>query len=173
MAKHEMPEAFAAAIYTPKETDRSALTEFVAELKADNVSVAGILQESHVKPGENKRTIDSVDIITGQRIPIKKPMPNVNECGLNVSNLVETSATLRAALNLRPDLIVVEKFGEQEQNGEGLLDEIMQIIIEGIPLLVAVPEPALDNWRELVGGMGATIGLTGPELKAWWSNLPS
>ena len=47
----------------------------------------------------------------------------------------------------------------------------MQIIIEGIPLLVAVPEPALDNWRELVGGMGTTIGLTGPEMKAWWSGV--
>jgi len=60
------------------------------------------------------------------------------------------------------------KFGKQEQNGEGLLDEIMQIIIEGIPLLVAVPEPALDNWRELVGGMGTTIDLTGPGMKASW-----
>ena len=61
------------------------------------------------------------------------------------------------------------KSGNQEQNGEGLLDEIMQIIIEGIPLLVAVPEPALDNWRELVGGMCTTIDLTGPKghKKAW------
>ena len=132
MANYETPETFAAAVYTPKETDRSALREFVAELKADEVSVAGILQESHVKPGESKRTIDSVDIITGQRIPIKKPMPSEDECGLNVSNLVETSATLRAALDIRPDLVVVEKFGEQEQNGEGLLDEIMQIIIVGL-----------------------------------------
>jgi len=43
--------------------------------------------------------------------------------------------------------------------------------IEGIPLLVAVPEPTLDNWRELVGGMGTTIGLTGPEMRAWWSGV--
>ena len=111
MANYETPETFAAAVYTPKETDRSALTEFVAELKADEVSVAGILQESHVKPGESKRTIDSVDIITGQRVPIKKPMPSEDECGLNVSNLLETSATLRAALDIRPDLVVVENLG--------------------------------------------------------------
>ena len=149
MANYETPETFAAAVYTPKETDRSALREFVAELKADEVSVAGILQESHVKPGESKRTIDSVDIITGQRIPIKKPMPSEDECGLNVSNLVETSATLRAALDIRPDLVVVEKFGEQEQNGEGLLDEIMQIIIEGYPYLLPYLNPLLiigGNW---------------------------
>ena len=37
------------------------MTEFVAELKADEVSVAGILLESHEKLGEIKRTIDSVD----------------------------------------------------------------------------------------------------------------
>ena len=102
MANYETPETFAAVVYTPKETDRSALSEFVAEWKADEGSVAGILQESHVKPGESKRTIGSVDIITDQRVPIKKPMPSEDECGLNVSNLLETSATLRAVLDIRP-----------------------------------------------------------------------
>ena len=108
-----------------------------------------------------------MNTITGQRVPIKKPIPSEDECGLNVSILLETSAILRATLDTRPDLVVVENSGKQEQNGEGLLDEIMKIIIEGIPLLVAVPEPALDNWRELVGGMGTTIDLTGPGIKVW------
>ena len=62
MVNYETSETIAAAVYMPKETDRPALTKLVAELKADEVSVAGILRESHVKPGESKRTIDSVDI---------------------------------------------------------------------------------------------------------------
>ena len=75
MANYETPETFAATINSPKETDRSALSEFVAEWKADEVSVAGILLESHVKPSESKRTIDSVNTITGQRVPIKNLCP--------------------------------------------------------------------------------------------------
>lgn len=162
---------FAAVVYTPKTTDRTALQEFVDSLKDENVAVAGIIQEGRIEPGDKTRTIDSVDIATGQRIPIKRPMQNEKDCGLDVSSLAETSAILRSALEKRPDLVVVEKFGEQEQTGEGLLDEIMHIITEGIPLLIAVPEPALDKWQEQSGGLGAILEFTKHDMQNWWSSL--
>lgn len=177
MAETQVPpeeriaERFAALVYTPKQTDRSALPDFIAELKADNVRVAGILQESRVEPGETMRTIYSLDIATGQRIAIKRPMTNAKDCGLDVSSLVETSAILRKALDERPDLVVIEKFGDQEQMGQGLFGEIMQVIVAGIPLLVAVPEPALGIWREQCGGMGAILQFSHDDMRHWWRGL--
>ncbi len=106
--EERIAERFAALVYTPKQTDRSALPDFVAELKADNVRVAGILQESRVEPGETMRTIYSLDIATGQRVAIKRPMTNEKDCGLDVSSLAETSAVLRKALGEHPDLVVIE-----------------------------------------------------------------
>ncbi len=141
-ADDQIAEKFAAIVYQPKEADKSVLANFVAGLRADNVCVAGILQESRVLPGDNMRTIYSVDIATGARIPIKRPMTNEKDCGLDVTSLVETSAVLRRALEDAPDLVVIEKFGDQEQTGQGLFDEIMQIIMAGIPLMITVPEPA-------------------------------
>ena len=149
MANYETPETFAAAVYTPKETDRSALTEFIAELKADEVSVAGILQESHVKPGESKRTIGSVDIITGQRVPIKKPMPSEDECGLNVSNLLETSATLRAALDIRPDLVVEKILGSRSRTVKASWMKSCKLSSKVYPYLLPYLNPLLiigGNW---------------------------
>ncbi|MBT7956946.1 MAG: DUF2478 domain-containing protein [Rhodospirillaceae bacterium] len=169
-----MDANFAAVVYTPKQTDKSALPDFVKRLKASGVSVAGILQESSVQSGDTMRTIDSVDISTGHRIPIKKPMKNEEDCGLDVSSLTETSAVLRNVLtdpNAVPDLVVVEKFGDQEQIGEGLLDEIMQIIAEGIPLLISVPEPALEIWQELSGDMGSVIDFETAALQKWWHEI--
>ncbi len=170
-----MDANFAAVVYTPKQTDKSALPDFVKGLKASGVSVAGILQESSVQSGDTMRTIESVDISTGHRIPIKKPMKNEEDCGLDVSSLTETSAVLRNVLtpdsNSVPDLVVVEKFGDQEQIGEGLLDEIMQIIAEGIPLLISVPEPALEIWQELSGNMGSVIDFETDALQKWWHEI--
>ncbi|MDP6426738.1 MAG: DUF2478 domain-containing protein [Rhodospirillales bacterium] len=166
-----MTTAFAAAVYTPKQADKSALPEFVRGLKADRVSVAGILQESRLDPRDGTRTIESVDITTGHRIPIKRPMPTEGECGLDVANLAETSAVLRDAARAHPDLVVIEKFGDQEQNGEGLLDEIMQIIAAGIPLLIAVPEPAIGIWRRQCGGLGVTLPFTEDAMRNWWQEL--
>ncbi len=169
--EERMIAAFAAAVYTPKQTDKSALPEFVSGLKAELISVAGILQESRLDPGDGSRTIDSVDISSGHRIPIKRPMADEKECGLDVASLMETSAVLRDAIRTRPDLVVIEKFGDQEQMGEGLLDEIMQIITEGIPLLIAVPKPALDIWRRQCGGLGATLPYTQEAMRDWWHGL--
>jgi nucleoside-triphosphatase THEP1 len=170
-SEDQMAAAFAAAVYTPKQADKSVLSEFVTRLKVDQVSVAGILQESRLDPGDKTRTIDSVDISTGHRIPIKRPMSNDMDCGLDVANLVETSTILRDAIMAHPDLVVIEKFGDQEQKGEGLLDEIMQIIAEGIPLLIAVPEPALEIWRCQCGGLGAILPYTQDAMWDWWCGL--
>ena len=169
--EERMTVALAAAVYTPKQTDKSALPEFVSSLKAELVSVAGILQESRLDPDDKSRTIDAVDISSGHRIPIKRPMADEKECGLDVANLVETSAILRNAIRTRPDLVVIEKFGDQEQMGEGLLDEIMQIITEEIPLIIAVPEPALDIWRRQCGGLGAILPYTQEAMRDWWNGL--
>lgn len=163
--------ACAAAVYTPKQADKSALPKFVARLKAAEIAVSGILQENRFDPKDGRRFIDSLDITTGHRIAIKRPMPDENECGLDVSNLVETSAILRNAIEAHPDLVVIEKFGDQEQIGEGLLDEIMQIIAGGIPLLIAVPEPALDIWQSQCGGLSETIAYTEEAMWEWWCGL--
>ncbi|MBT3552021.1 MAG: DUF2478 domain-containing protein [Rhodospirillaceae bacterium] len=165
------PAAFAAVVYTPKQTDKSTLPAFVRRLKSEQVSVAGILQESRLEDGAETRTIDSVDIRTGQRIAIKRPMASEDECGLDVASLVETSAILRGVLQSHPDLVVIEKFGDQEQEGEGLLDEIMQIISEGIPLMITVPEPALEIWQRQCGGLGAVLPYSEDAMLAWWRAL--
>jgi nucleoside-triphosphatase THEP1 len=163
-----MTTTLAAVLYTPRQADKSALPELVMQLKADGVSVAGILQESRLDRDTGTRIIESVDINTGHRIPIKQPVLNETECGLDVANLAETSAILRDAVRARPDLVVIEKFGDQEQKGEGLLDEIMQIIVEDIPLLIAVPEPALEIWQRQCGDMGVTLPYTLEAMLEWW-----
>ncbi|RED51514.1 DUF2478 domain-containing protein [Aestuariispira insulae] len=162
---------FAAAVYQPKKTDKSQLSSFVARLQADGVRIAGILQESHIKPGEKTRTIESIDIRTSQRVAIKNPMKHEAECGLDAGNLIETSAILREILDNPPDLVVMEKFGGQEQLGKGLYDEIMQIIAAHIPLILSVPEPALPLWREMSENMGDEIAFSVEAMDGWWSEL--
>ena len=98
-------------------------------------------------------------------------MASEDECGLDVASLVETSAILRGVLQSRPDLVVIRNFGDQEQEGEGLLDEIMQIIAEGIPLLITVPEPALETWQRQCGRLGAVLPYSEDILCAWWLGL--
>jgi nucleoside-triphosphatase THEP1 len=162
---------FAAAVYTPNTADRMALLKFVEKLKSSNIRVGGVLQEALFDSAGAIVGLDAVDVATNQRIPISRPSKNDDECGLDVSALAETTRIIRDAINERLDLVVVEKFGELEQDGRGLIDEIFQTIAEGIPLLISVPEAALPVWQQRSGELGSVLAFSEQDFQQWWQNL--
>ncbi|MBT6910816.1 MAG: DUF2478 domain-containing protein, partial [Rhodospirillaceae bacterium] len=102
--------------------------------------------------------------------PTKENLEN-KTCSLNTNALAESTEALRRAIRERADLIVLEKFGEQEQKGQGLSDEIFMAIAEDIPLLIAVPEFALDLWQERSGEMGDTLNYDVGAFHEWWTSV--
>ncbi len=166
---------FAAAVYTPHVENRDALAEFAEELKGQDIRVGGLVQEVMFDPVGRKIGIDIVEIDTGLRIPINRPTKENLEghtCSLNSEKLADSTEALRRAVRERFDLIVLEKFGEQEQKGGGLIDEIFMAISEEIPLLIAVPEPALELWKEKSGDLGDTLEFDLDVFRRWWSSIP-
>ena len=171
MTTNQTIAAFAAAVYKPDTADRMALLKFVEKQKALNIRVGGVLQEA-LFDSEGKITgLDAVDVATNRRIPISRPAKNDDECGLDVSALAGTTGIIRNAISERLDLVVVEKFGELEQNGKGLIDEILQTIAEGIPLLIAVPEAALPLWQERSGELGSVLPFNEEAFQQWWQSV--
>lgn len=162
---------FAAAVYPAKKGGCKGLAPFVEALKKSGVRIGGIIQEKISMGNGGMLRVDAVDIATGRRIPLNQPTPESwrnRVCSLDLSALAETTAILRRAISDRVDLMVVEKFGDAERDGEGLIDEILQGIGAGIPLLVAVPETNLDAWTERTGGIGTVLPCNENALHEWW-----
>ncbi len=175
MTKSELAP-FAAAVYTPDTAERDALARFAAELSAQGVRVGGLLQEARHGAGGEKAGIDLVEISSGERFPINRPSKENlanGTCSLNTSVLADSSAAMRRSIAARVDLIVLEKFGDQEQKGQGLSEEIFTAIAEEIPLLIAVPEDALTQWRERSGDLGETLDFKLDLFRRWWQNTKS
>ena len=171
MSNPTVQASFAAAVYLPDTGDRMALLKFVETLKQSGTNVGGVLQEA-VYGAEGEITgLNAIDVSSDRRIPISRPVMNDDECGLDVSALIETTGIIRKAVSDGVELVVVEKFGEQEQNGKGLFDEIFQTIAEGIPLLIAVPAAALSIWQERSGELGAVLPFSQAAFEDWWQNL--
>ncbi len=162
---------FAAAVYTPHTDDRMALLKFVEKLKSLNIRVGGVLQEALFNSAGQITGLNAVDVATNQRIPISRLSKSDDECGLDVSALAETASIIDSAINDLLDLVVVEKFGELEQNGKGLIDEIFQTIAEGIPLLISVPEAALPVWQERSGELGSVLPFSEEAFQQWWQSV--
>ena len=162
---------FAAAVYKPDTGDRMALLKFVEKLKALNTRVGGVLQEAIFDSEGEITGLNAIDVSNNRRIPISRPAKNDDQCGLDVSALTETTEIIRNAISDRLDLVVVEKFGELEQSGKGLIDEILQTIAEGIPLLISVPEAALPVWQERSGELGSVIDFNEEAFQQWWQSV--
>jgi len=171
MTSNQTISPFAAAVYKPDTSDRMALLKFVEKQKSLNIRVGGVLQEALYNSDGEIVGLNAVDVATNRRIPITRPTKNDDECGLDVSALAETTDIIRNAISDRLDLVVVEKFGELEQKGKGLIDEILQTIVEGIPLLIAVPEAALPLWQERSGELGSVLAFSEEAFQQWWQNL--
>jgi nucleoside-triphosphatase THEP1 len=166
------PEIQAAAVvYRHDEHDRKALADFARKLADSGCSLGGMVQEVFVDDQGRRTHIDSVDLATGDRVTINQSSstrPDGTGCTLDTAALADAGAPLRRALINRPDLIIVEKFGEQEQGGAGLVDDILGVIADGLPVLVLVPEPAIACWRELTGGETAEVPCEADALRSWW-----
>ena len=171
MIHHQPTTTFAAAVYNSSTTDRKALLKFVVKQKALKLRVGGLLQEAFFDAEGKVAGLNAVDVSTDRRIPITRLVKNDDDCAFDVSALTETSGILRSAISDQLDLVVIEKFGELEQNGKGLIDEILQTIAEGIPLLITVPEAALPVWQERSGGLGTVVSFTEDAFEAWWQSL--
>ena len=151
---------FAAAVYTRDLADREALSVFAAELRTAGVRVGGLV----VRSDDGKM----------RRIDINRATRETQEnktCSLNTSALMESTEALRRAIREGVDVIVLQKFGEQEQKGQGLNDEIIAAIVEEIPLLIAVPTFAPELWQERSGALGDTLPYDLDAFHHWWARV--
>lgn len=165
----------AAVVYSPETPDKSALSSFAAQIREQGYSVGGIIQDIQFDDRGVKIGADAVALDNGERFPIVRPSKEdiaAGSCGLDQSVLIESSVVLRRAIAAKVDLLVVEKFGEREQLGEGLADDIMAAMSEGIPVLVAVPATAIEKWKKFTGGLGDTLPSELSSLRDWWQKRP-
>ena len=165
--------SFAAAVYMPKTGDRGALHRFVDQIKVDGVRVAGLLQQKVPMKDTGMMEVVAVDIQTGGTYSLNQPTRESwknRECSLNRATLTDTTGILRRAVMEDADLIVVEKFGEEEVRGGGLSDEILNGIAAGIPFLVTVPETNLATWNDRTGGNGAILKFEETAFRDWWTS---
>ncbi|MCP4186659.1 MAG: DUF2478 domain-containing protein [Gammaproteobacteria bacterium] len=164
---------FAAAVYTPDTLDRMALLHFAEKLKTQNIKVGGVLQEALLGSEGEVIGLDAIDVATDERLPVSRATGNKGECGMDVAALADTTGIIRSAIDQGVDLVVVEKFGELEKQGKGLIDEIMQTIVEEIPLLISVSASSLDAWQECSGELGDVLSFDEKSFQDWWQSIGS
>ncbi len=158
-------------MYAADTPERNALRDFGTTMRERGWKVRGLVQEVARDEKGEKIGLDAIDVSTGEHLPLARPSKEDREagtCGFDVGLLAETTAVLRTAVEEKADLLIIEKFGEREQDGRGLAEEIVTAAMSGIPTLIAVPASALETWNEFTGRLGNLLCHDTESLWEWW-----
>lgn len=92
-------------------------------------------------------------------------------CRLNPAMLAEAAGELQQAKAMRPDLVVINRFGVVEAAGSGLIQEFADIAAEGLPVITLLNRKYLPQWQEFTGGMAELLPPDDAAVENWWKRV--
>ncbi len=154
--------------YDREQRPDGVLAEVVHRLKAAYVRVGGLLQGGDAGSAACCANLFLEDIGTGRRVQVLENRgAGTRGCRLDPSGLAEAAGWVREAIEARPGVLFINRFGRQEAEGRGLLDEIGAAVMAGIPVVVAMNKALLPEWLAFSGDRSAPLAAD-PELLVAW-----
>ncbi|PWC31104.1 DUF2478 domain-containing protein [Azospirillum sp. TSO35-2] len=159
-----------AVIHGPGSYGVDALLDgFTAELTRRGFRVGGLVQRNHGPGDDCAERMELVDVATGHAYDITQRLGRESQsCRVDPTGVAEASQAIRRAVAERVDLLVVNKFAGLESHGDGLSDEMLTAIAEGIPLLTSVGSRYLNEWQTATGGFCELLSPVEDALWRWW-----
>ncbi|PWC82085.1 hypothetical protein TSH100_25480 [Azospirillum sp. TSH100] len=159
-----------AVIHGPGSYGVDALLDgFSAELKRRGFRVGGLVQRNHGPGDDCAERMELVDVATGHAYDITQKLGRESQsCRVDPTGVAEASQAIRNAVSSGVDLLVVNKFAGLESHGDGLSDEMLTAIAEGIPVLTSVGSRYLNEWQTATGGFCDLLSPVPDSLWRWW-----
>ena len=148
----------AALAYRPGTDIDLVLVQAVAAFRRRHIKVGGIIQRSGPRSTACRRAMFVEDLSTGRLLQISQDLgAEAQSCILDPAALASAAQIVRRAVNDRVDVIVVNRFGEQEACGRGLRSELAEAAMAGVAVVTAVKACHLDAWRDFGGEYAAVL----------------
>ncbi|MFT3819922.1 MAG: DUF2478 domain-containing protein [Rubrivivax sp.] len=94
-----------------------------------------------------------VDLETLDEYLVSQPLGSAaGGCRADPQGFARASQVLRRAADEAPDLVISNRFGNQEAEGQGFRAELLEILARDLPLLTVAATRHLDAWRRFSGG---------------------
>lgn len=164
----------AAVIYGQGDGARAdtVLSAVADELASQGMRLSGAVQFNTHNGDRCRCDMMLKDLATGRRVEISEFRgPEARGCRLNPVALEEIVGHVCASLEHGADLLIINKFGKREAEGRGFRQPIELALSYGIPVLVAVNEEHLHDWRSFADGLDCMLPLDAIEILCWCANI--
>lgn len=144
------------------------LDSVVETLRSEGTIVAGYLQRELL---QDDRTPDTLleDIETGERFGIMQALgSSATSCRLDTQALADIAGRAIGRLEQPADILVLNRFGKAEAEGNGLRAVMELAMQRDIPVLTSVEASYLEDWRNYVGDLAVHLPPDVTAALAWY-----
>lgn len=163
----------AAVVFEPGEDAGSGvdaiLRQTVTALRLQGARVGGIVQVIGKRWSACRRVMMVEEILTGETLKISQDLGvHAQGCILDQAALTDAAAMFRLAMDRGVDVLIGNRFGEQEAEGRGLRAEFADAALAGFVVLTAVATKHIDAWTAFGGGFAVTLEPS-PQIVLDWA----
>lgn len=160
------------AAVTYEHAEGLAVDEFMRTLafglRDCGLKLAGAVQTNEPHPGSCRCDMVLEDLATCQRIAASEHRgPLARGCRLDTSALEQSVGLALSSLSSKTDLVLINRFGKREAEGQGFRPLIAQAVDLQIPVIVGLNQAHADSWQVFSGGQGMRLTPTEREVMAW------
>jgi len=157
----------AALVYQPHQDPDEILREFAAELNGRGYRAVGLVQLGHHCVDAN---LCAMLVHTGEKLPLFQDLGSCSAgCRLDVGQLLDAGQRIANAIDEGADLLIVNRFGRQECEGNGLSYLVERALSADIPVVIAVPSHRFADWIKFADGMSVKLRCSREALDGWWN----
>lgn len=144
------------------------LADLAVDLAAQGWLLAGVVQLNIESRPD--RLCDMELHVLGQdhQVRISQDLgPQSRGCRLDPSGLEQAVGLVEAALDARPALLIVNKFGKSEVEGRGFRHVIGRALAEDVPVLTSVSRHNLEGFLAYSSGLAEVVAPDPAQLREW------
>lgn len=166
----QTPVRIAAILYKPSDGPSVdlMLSGLAAELKAQNVRLAGTVQWNQDPAAGPCADMVMEDLHTGRHISVTENRGALAKgCRLDSRALEDVAGLTCASIGTDTDLVIINKFSKSEAEGRGLRQAIEAAVTSGVPVLVALNATHRAAWDEFTGGCSNWLSPDPQAIRSW------
>jgi nucleoside-triphosphatase THEP1 len=155
----------AALVYYEHQDPDAVLRDFASDLNARGFRAVGMVQAGQCADS----SLSAVLIHNGEKLLLAQDFdPSARGCRLDLGRLKNAAARIADALEAGADLVIINRFGKRERDGQGLGFLIERALNADIPVVIAVSSHRFADWIKFAGGMTVKLSCDRKALDAWW-----
>ena len=158
----------AALVYEAHQDPDAVLRDFASDLNARGLRAVGMTQAGQCADS----SLSVVLLHNGEKLLLARDFdPAASGCRLDVARLQNAGARVAAALEAGADLVIINRFGKRERDGQGLVHVIERARDAGTPVVIAVSSDRVADWVKFAGGETVRLACDRHALDSWWRTI--